>query len=235
MDRPYLSLALLNYNEEETLERGARLCSEVLSRSVANHELLLVDDGSTDGSRAIIERLTGQLPNCRAILHPRNLGIGAGIRTCYFQSRGEWATWFPADMQADPRELPRLLSHLDDCDALITYRDPAKRADTPRRKFISSFERRLVRMLFKLDLRDLHWIRFYRRTLLDRMKLRSTSPFVDNEMVIAARLLGGRIRQVPLDDLPREFGVAKGAKLRNLIASFRDLLSLRVRTLLRAG
>lgn len=235
MSRPYLSLALLNYNEEESLECGARLCSEVLCRAVPSHELLLVDDGSTDGSRAIMERLSRELPHCRTIYHPRNLGIGAGIRTCYFQSRGEWATWFPADMQADPRELPRLLSELANCDALITYRDPARRADTGKRKMISSFERRLVRLLFKLDLRDLHWIRFYRRDLLDKMRLRSTSPFVDNEMVIAARLLGGRIRQVAFDDQPREFGVAKGAKLRNLVTSFRDLVSLRLRTLLRAG
>src|SRR4051794_22892855 len=93
--RPYLSLAVLAYNERETVARTARLCSEVLQHCGHTHELVLVDDGSTDGTREIVQQLTGELPHCRTILHPRNLGIGAGIRTCYFGTVGEWATWFP--------------------------------------------------------------------------------------------------------------------------------------------
>jgi glycosyltransferase involved in cell wall biosynthesis len=231
MDTPFLSLALLNYNERDTIERAARLCAEVLDRCGTTYELVLVDDGSTDGSRELIERLAGELPFCRAHLHPRNLGIGAGIRTCYFETRGQWATWFPADLQADPNELPRLLEHLRDCDVLITYRDPEKRAESFKRKFISAGERFLVRALFGLSLRDLHWIRFFRREFLERMELRSTSPFIDTEMVVAAKRLGARIAQVELADHPRQFGEAKGARLRNLLLSFRDLAALRLRTL----
>lgn len=229
MSPPFLSLAVLNYNEEDSVERAARLCSDVLQRCRVSHELVLVDDGSTDRSRGIIERMTRVLPNCRAIYHPANLGIGAGIRTCYFKTRGEWATWFPADLQADPRELPRLLEHLNDCDALITYRDPARRQETRKRKLISAFERFLVWMFFGVKLRDLHWIRIFRRSFLERMRVRSRSPFIDTEMVVAAKRLGARLRQVELLDRPREFGIAKGAKLRNLVSSMFDLASLRVR------
>jgi glycosyltransferase involved in cell wall biosynthesis len=229
MSAPFLSLAVLNYNEEDSIERAARLCSDVLQRCRVTYELVLVDDGSTDRSRSIIERMTRVLPCCRAIYHRGNLGIGAGIRTCYFQTSGEWATWFPADLQADPRELPRLLEHVNDCDALITYRDPAKRQETRKRKLISAFERFLVWLFFGVKLRDLHWIRLFRRSFLERMRLRSRSPFIDTEMVVAAKRLGARIRQVELLDQPREFGVAKGAKLSNLVYSMVDLASLRVR------
>jgi glycosyltransferase involved in cell wall biosynthesis len=229
MSGPFLSLAVLNYNEEDSVERAARVCSDVLQRCRITYELVLVDDGSTDRSRRIIERMTRLLPCCRAVYHPRNLGIGAGIRTCYFETTGEWATWFPADLQADPRELPRLLEHVNDCDALITYRDPAKRQETRKRKLISAFERILVWLLFGVKLRDLHWIRMFRRSFLERMRLRSRSPFIDTEMVVAAKRLGARIRQVELLDRPREFGVAKGARLSNLVYSMVDLASLRVR------
>jgi glycosyltransferase involved in cell wall biosynthesis len=229
MTRPYLSLAVLNYNEEDSLERAARLCAEALQRARVTYELVLVDDGSTDGSRTIIERMTRALPHCRAVYHGRNLGIGAGIRTCYFETAGEWATWFPADLQADPLELPRLLEHLPQCDALITYRDPSKRQETRKRKIISACERFLVWLLFGVKLRDLHWIRMFRRGFLERMRLRSCSPFIDTEMVVAAKRLGARIKQVELLDRPREFGVAKGAKLGNLVRSMVDLASLRVR------
>ena len=132
-------------------------------------------------------------------------------------------------MQADPRQLPRLLEHVNDCDALITYRDPAKRQETRKRKVISAFERLLVWLLFGVKLRDLHWIRMFRRSFLERMRLRSRSPFIDTEMVVAAKRLGARIRQVELLDQAREFGVAKGAKLSNLMYSMVDLASLRVR------
>jgi glycosyltransferase involved in cell wall biosynthesis len=229
MTHPFLSVAVLNYNERDTIERAARLCSEVLARCRRSYELVLVDDGSTDGSREIIARLERELPCCRAIYHAGNLGIGAGIRTCYFETRGEWATWFPADLQANPGELPRLLEHLPDCDALITYRDPAQRREGRKRRFISACERFLVWLMFGVKLRDLHWIRMFRRDLLQRMRLRSRSPFIDTEMVVAARRLGARIRQVELLDQPREFGVAKGARFTNLLFSLVDLASLRMR------
>jgi hypothetical protein len=69
----------------------------------------------------------------------------------------------------------------------------------------------------------------FRRSFLERMRLRSRSPFIDTEMVVAAKRLGARIRQVELLDRPREFGVAKGARLSNLVYSMVDLASLRVR------
>jgi glycosyltransferase involved in cell wall biosynthesis len=222
-DRPYLSCAVLAYNEEESIERAARVCSEVLEACGRSYELVLVDDGSTDRTPELMDALVRELPRCRLIRHPRNLGFGGGIRTCYFGTRGEWATWFPADLQADPRELPRLLKLLPDCDALATYRDPRNRHEGPRRKLVSATERALVRLLFGVRLRDLHWIRFFHRDLLERMRLTSDSPFVDTEMIVAAKRLGARIREAALDDHPRESGTAKGTALRHLLGSVRDL------------
>jgi|SRR5579864_1550729 len=229
MSKPYLSLSILCYNEEGSLERAARLCSEVLERCSLSYELVLVDDGSSDTSPGIMLRLAEELPHCRVITHPRNLGIGAGVRTCFFGTRGEWATWFPADLQADPRELPRLLEQLTDCDVLITHRDLRERKATLLRKFVSFTDRALVRLLFGLALKDLHWIRFYRRELLDRMVLTSRSPIVDTEMVVFAKKLGARIREVPLADHPRETGVARGASIKSVVQSVGELLALRLR------
>jgi glycosyltransferase involved in cell wall biosynthesis len=204
----------------------ARLCSEVLSNCGRTYELVLVDDGSTDGTREVVQDLASELPHCRTILHPRNLGIGEGIRTCYFGTLGEWATWFPADMQADPRELPRLLQLFPGCDVLITYREARLRQEGWRRKLISRVDRALVRLLFGVGLNDLHWVRFFRRSVLDRLVLTSRSPFIDTEMVVGARRLGVRLRQAPLQDHPRRFGTAKGATLKNLVSSVTDLFAL---------
>jgi glycosyltransferase involved in cell wall biosynthesis len=229
VSRPFLSFALLNFNEEATLELAARRAWEALAACGRTFELVLVDDGSTDSSANIISHLAGELPHCRAIFHGRNLGIGAGIRTCYFATRGQWATWFPADLQAEPRELFRLLECLDDCDVLATYRRPRTRQASLARRAVSSLDRLLVRLLFGVAARDLHWIRFFRRELLDRMSPRLQSPAIDTEMLLAAVRLRARIRDEPLDDLPRTAGVARGASPRNLLRAARETLGLRLR------
>lgn len=226
--RPYLSLAILAYNERATLAEVARRASAVLGQLGHTHELVLVDDGSTDGSAEIAESLAAELPCCRAVRHPRNLGIGAGIRSCFFRTIGEWATWLPADLQAEPEELPRLVGLLTDCDVLVTYRDARTRQGGIFRKTVSWADRALVRCLFGLRLRDLHWIRFFRRDLLDRMCLACRSPSVDTEMVYRAARMGARIAQAELPDRPRRAGVARGASLVNLVASAADLVRLRL-------
>lgn len=226
---PFLSLAVLAYNERDNIERAARRCSEALQACGQTYELVLVDDGSTDGTGPIMDRLAGELPHGRVIHHGRNLGIGAGIRTCYFQTHGQWAAWFPADLQADPAELPRLLSYLPSCDVLVTYREAAGRQASALRKLISAADRTVVRLLFGLSVKDLHWIRFFRRDVLARMRLTCTSPSVDTEMLIQARRLGARIVQVPLADHPRTAGAARGATLKSVARSLADLLALRAR------
>jgi glycosyltransferase involved in cell wall biosynthesis len=227
--QPYLSFALLAYNERDCVREAALRSSRVLERCGHSYELVLVDDGSTDGTWEIMDELARELPRCRVIHHGQNLGVGAAIRTCYLSTQGEWATWFPADLQADPCELPRLLGALSDCDVLITYRDVTRRQEGRIRKVISSFDRTLVRWLFGLRLQDLHWIRFFRRSYLSRMKLLANSPAVDTEMVIQAQRLGARIREVPLADWPRRTGIAKAASWRNVARSVTDLMSLRLR------
>jgi dolichol-phosphate mannosyltransferase len=224
--RPLLSLAILAYNEEATVERAARLCSHVLEGCGGSYELVLVDDGSTDATPRIIAGLSVDLPHCRVIRHPQNLGIGAGIRTCYFATRGQWAVWFPADLQADPCTLPALLPHLADCDVLVTYRDSRLRHEGRLRRLLSRTDRTLTRLLFGLNVHDLHWVRFFRREILCRMVLRACSPSVDTEMLVCARLAGARIRQVLLPDKPRTAGKSRGASIGNMTGAIRDLFDL---------
>jgi glycosyltransferase involved in cell wall biosynthesis len=225
-DSPFLSLSVLAYNEEASLGRAASLCSEVLEGCEKSYELVLINDGSTDATPRIAEALAAELPHCRVIHHPRNLGIGAGIRTAYFGTHGRWAVWFPADLQADPRELPRLLPHLEGCDVLVTYRDAGHRQESRLRKLISLADRTLVRLLLGLKVRDLHWVRFLRREVLRRMALSAWSPGVDTEMLACARLAGARIREAPLPDRRRTAGQARGASVRNLAGAVRDLVEL---------
>lgn len=218
------------YNEIDTIEESAARTLQSLQSLGRTYELVLVDDGSTDGTREVIRSIAERQGGCRAIFHPRRMGIAAVIRTCYLKTCGSWATWFPADLQADPSALASLVRPLDTCDVLLTHRDARRRSASNLRKAISGADRSLARLLFGLDLEDLHWIHFFRRELLDRMTLLSRSPAIDLEMIIAARGLGARIAHASLPDQPRKAGRSKSISAGTLTRSLFDVIALWMRT-----
>ena len=125
--------------------------------------------------------------------------------------------------------MPRLLAHLADCDVLITHRDSRHRRAGRLRKLISWADRALVRLLFGLPLKDLHWIRFFRRSVLDQLSLRSTSPSIDTEMVVGAEEAGGQApRSAPGRPPPRDW-YRKGGSLRYIVRSTGEIFALRFR------
>lgn len=105
-DRVGLSIVIPVYNEEKTLRQVVERVQSVdlpLSR-----EIILVDDASRDGSRAIIESLAGD--RIRAFFHAVNQGKGAALRTGFAQARGEIVLIQDADLEYDPHEYPKLLA-----------------------------------------------------------------------------------------------------------------------------
>src|SRR5262249_4797073 len=92
---PFLSVAIPGHNEIESIEETASRTRDALEAVGRSYELVLLDDGSTDGTTEAIRRFADGHERCRAIFHPRREGIASVIRACYFETSGEWATWFP--------------------------------------------------------------------------------------------------------------------------------------------
>ena len=104
------------YNERDTLEN---LLRRVLAVPV-DKEVIVVDDGSRDGTREVLARLAGELP-IRALFHERNRGKGAAIRTALAEARGEFTIIQDADLEYDPEEYPRLLAPIQKGEANVVY------------------------------------------------------------------------------------------------------------------
>src|SRR6202035_3215972 len=114
---PLLSILVPLYNEEEFI---GPLLQRVLDAPLPkgmDREIVVVDDGSTDGSAEIAEEVARSHPQVRVIRHPRNQGKGAAIRTAVEQARGEFCLIQDADLEYDPREYARLLKPLLEGDA----------------------------------------------------------------------------------------------------------------------
>ena len=101
------------YNEEESLvELYARL-SEVLTGLVRGHELIFVDDGSTDGSLGALRELRARDRRVKIISFKRNFGKSAALQEAFRATRGDIVITIDADLQDDPKEIPGLIEKLD--------------------------------------------------------------------------------------------------------------------------
>jgi glycosyltransferase involved in cell wall biosynthesis len=118
MAGPRFSLLVPAYNEARTIE-------DVLRRAAAvelDSELIVVDDGSTDGTVAAVERLRPELGDRLQLLrHDRNRGKGAAVRTAIAASSGDFVVIQDADLEYDPRDIPRLVGPLVEGVADVVY------------------------------------------------------------------------------------------------------------------
>src|SRR4051794_36414018 len=109
-----LSLILPAYNEAAGIASALAEADDALAAFGADYEILVVDDGSTDGTAAAVEAVTGERPCVRLLRHQANRGYGAALRTGFTAARGECVAFTDADAQFDLADLQKLLDQSDD-------------------------------------------------------------------------------------------------------------------------
>ncbi len=152
-----LSLVIPAYNEASRLETGyARLAPVIEAHGEALTEVVLVDDGSTDGTREAAQRVYGHLEHLRVIVQPANRGKGAAVRLGIGAAHGARVVVADADMSIDPVHLPALLDALDRADLAPGSRvlDGHLRYDSALRTLAGRVFNRLVRHYTHSALRD---------------------------------------------------------------------------------
>jgi acetyltransferase-like isoleucine patch superfamily enzyme len=226
--RPAWSVAVMCYNERETLKAMVERTMAVMTKIGEPFEILIVDDGSSDGSDEVARRLAVGYAEVRVYRHPTNEGIGQVLRDGYQLTRGAAVVVLPADLQFAPEDLPDAMAALRAGADVVCVRR-AGRKDPGLRKVLSSVDEALVRLLFGVRIRDLHWVKIYRRSVLDKLAIESHTPMVDTELLVKSYRAGFRLVEVSLPHHPRTAGRSTGATLSVIAKTFGDLLKLRVR------
>jgi glycosyltransferase involved in cell wall biosynthesis len=195
-------------------------------------ELLMVDDGSRDGTAAEIRRLAGVDPRIRLIRLARNYGQTTALQAGFDESQGEIVVSIDGDLQNDPADIPRLVHELEagGFDLVAGYRQG--RQDSARRKLPSALGNAVARLLTGVQIRDTGCtLRAYRRELLEGFVIYSDlHRFVP---AIAAAVKGARITEIPVGHSPRlhgssKYGLSRAPKVAadllvlTLIRSFRE-------------
>ena len=229
----HLSIFFPMWNEEAmartTVDAAHVVCRRLVEeRELRDYEVLLVDDGSTDGTGAIIDELAAADPHVRVVHHGRNRGLGAGIKTGFTEARGNVVLYTDADLPADLAEVRKALRLLRiyDADIVSAYRHDRTGEGTKRAVYSFAYNW-LVRLAFGLRVRDVNFaFKLIRREVLDKIRLASEGSFIDAELLIRAQQAGFEIIQFGVDYFPRTRGESTLASNATIFKMLREMRSL---------
>ena len=220
-----LTLVLLAYNEEDNVQPAVERCLTALRRLGVTHELIVVNDGSTDRTPDILESLARKHEAIRLIHNPINLNVGISVLLGMRAARGRIVTHNSMDLPFDPDEIARLLPLFDRADVVVVVRT-GRTAHSPWRKVTSFVHHWIVRLLFWIDVRDMNFVQAYRREVLESLTVKAKSPaFVTPELIIRARRANYRFAEIEAEFHRRKAGVANFGKSRDILWTLADMLS----------
>lgn len=223
-DRPGISFFFPACNEEATVEALTRKAIEVLPTLTDDWEVIIVDDGSTDRTGEIADRLARELPRVRVIHHPVNAGYGRALRSGFAAARKELVVYTDGDLQFDVAELALLLPLVREADIVSAYK--LRRADDASRKLVSLVYNTILRVFFGLHLRDVNCgFKLYRREIFDAIELKSTRGLIDAEVLLKAERAGYTIAQVGVHHYPRRHGSSR-YRVREILLTMLQMVTL---------
>jgi len=226
MQQQSWSIVIFCFNEVGTIasvtERAVKILQEDMNLEV--YEVLIVDDGSTDGSRDIIQQLPAKFASVRYIFHPHNQGIGHALRTGYFHAQYENVCAVPADGQFDLAEL--IPFRFVNTQTFISFYRKENTSYNFFRNSLSATNKWVNAWLNGFQLKDVNWVKIYKRAPLLDMNLEIESSLVESEICAKFLSWGYQAIEVESKYLQRIAGVSKGSSWKIVRQAIRDTLLL---------
>ncbi len=221
-----LSIFFPCFNEEPNVEKVALGALAVARRISDDYEIIIVNDGSSDRTGEIADRLSRQYPEIRVVHHERNKGYGAALQSGFKSARKELVFYTDGDGQFNIEEITKLLPLIEEYDIVSGYR--INRRDPMIRKVNAFLWGTLVNLLFKFKISDVDSaFKLYRREIFDQITMESQGALIDTEVLAKARAKGFTITEVGVTHYPRQAGEQTGAKLTVIIKAFKELFKLK--------
>ncbi len=223
--QPELSLVFPVFDEAGNIDELIVSACRIGDALTRTFEIVVVDDGSRDGSGPLLDTWAHNDPRVCVVRHPANSGYGAALRSGLAAARGTHVFFSDADLQFDLGELEILLAHANDFDIVAGYRSP--RSDPWPRTLIAGVWGLIVRTLFGLRVRDIDCaFKVFNRRVIDAIPLASVGAFINTELLVRARAAGFRIHQVPVTHRRRRHGRQTGAHPRVILRAAVELGAL---------
>jgi glycosyltransferase involved in cell wall biosynthesis len=206
-------------DEAENLPEFLQRCAQALGPAGFSFEVIVVNDGSRDGTDRVLRELARQYPFLAIVTHRRQRGIADSLRSAGDVARGDVFVFYPADLQYLPEDIPGLVAPiLENRADIVTGTKQGKY----EKAFVSSVYNGLCRWLFGVRVTDLNSVKAYRREVMLGVPLR---PDWHRYMVVIAAADGYRLTSLPVPLHPRRAGISKFNWRRIPVGMF-DLISV---------
>jgi glycosyltransferase involved in cell wall biosynthesis len=229
-----LSIFYPMWNEELYIERalaaGHRAGRRLIERGdIADYELIVVNDASTDRTGEIADRLAAADARVVAVHHPQNRKLGGAIKTGFAAATGDLILYTDADLPFDMAELPRAVRLMRDYDVdLVSAYRLDRTGEGYLRTVYTFWYNLLIRTMFGVKARDINFaFKLCRARLFDHVELRSEGSFIDAELVIRATRLGFEMLQFGVDYFPRTRGESTLSSPGVILKILREMRELR--------
>ena len=199
-------------NESKNLPRLVASLNAVLGSLQAPYEMIIVNDNSTDDSKAVLEGLRSRFPFLKPIHRASKPGVGNAIREGLENAKGRTIITLDGDLSHDPAEIPLLLEGLDRCDMVCgsRYMSGGKADMGLSRIVISGAFNIIFRKLIGIPVKDFtSGFRVYKRTVIDTITLKGSQFGVYIEIPIKAHLAGFKLTEAPITYHKRKFGTTQ--------------------------
>lgn len=205
---PFVSFIIPVFNEELNIENVLRDLNLVFqSNPKWSWELIVIEDGSSDQTRAVLTKLRSRYPISELILHDKNQGYARSLKDGINRAKGKFLMYIGADEEFDCSEVPHFINPLfeNKADVVLGVRWQ-RNAYKLFRFFLSVIYIFTLNYLFKLRINDYNWSQAWPKQLLQEIDLKSNSLFVLPEIIIKAHDLKYRIKEIPSNHRGRHFG-----------------------------
>ncbi|MFZ5366012.1 MAG: glycosyltransferase family 2 protein [Patescibacteria group bacterium] len=223
---PELSVFFPAYNEEKNIKETVSKATKILPKIASKYEIIIVDDGSTDKTGEIADKIAKDNKSVRVVHHHPNRGYGAALKSGFSKSRYSWVAFTDADGQFDFSEIENFLPLTRKADLILGYR--IKRADSIVRRIYTFGWFAIARLLLGLDVKDYSCgFKLIKKEVFEAVQpLEGEEKVTQIELLVKAERLGFKFAEVGVSHYPRKFGQQTGANLKVVAKSIIDLVKL---------
>lgn len=223
---PELSIFFPFWNEQDNIKPVVEKAIPVAKKVAQKWEMILIDDGSSDNTSKIGQKLIARFPNLKLIKHSPNRGYGAALREGFKSAKYDLIVFTDGDGQFDFSEVTKFLAKIKNFDMVIGFRE--KRQDFLVRHFLMLYLKIHDFILFGFNFKDIDCgFKLFRKSAIEKiMPLKSEGAMITTEILAKAKKNKLKIAEVGVHHYPRLHGSQSGANLRVLVRALKESLSL---------
>lgn len=224
-----LSVLMPAYDEEESIAQALQACAKALPHLAEDFEVIVVNDGSKDRTKEILDNIRPSFPFLKICSHERNQGVGAALSTGIASASKEFIFITSADLQFDVRELALLIPLSKEADIVSGVRKSRPSYGWYRR-MVTMLNVLLLRLFFGFYTQDPNWVKLVRREVFKTVRISSRRFFFLAELLLEAKRQGYRIIEKEVHSQRRAYGKSTGGSFKAALSTFFELCLFWIRS-----